>query len=165
MTSSPHDTSRESRAPFRRRASAVLRYAVAAVLLGGCYRYNAVNEPPGAGADVRIHLTETGATSLAPLLGAGTMSVSGRIITASDSSLLIAVSETGRGDSRVAWAGERITVPRFALASAEHRSLDRWRTVGVGAIGVGAAAVVALLVNALGSGSGGDGDGPVVIPP
>lgn len=135
------------------------------VLLGGCYRYTAVNEPPGAGADVRIRLTETGATSLAPLLGAGTTSVSGRVISASDSALLIAVSETGRADSRVAWAGERITVPRIALASAEHRSLDRWRTVGVGAIGVGAAGAVALLVSLLSAGSGGDGDGTVVIPP
>jgi hypothetical protein len=135
------------------------------MLLAGCYRYTAVNEPPGAGADVRIRLTEAGAASLAPLLGAGTTSVSGRIITASDSTLLLAVSETGRGDARVAWAGERVTVPRLALASAEYRSLDRWRTVGIGAAGVGAAGVVALLVNALSSRAGGDGDGTVVIPP
>lgn len=158
------------RAPRRQhgyRARAILRCAGTAwvVLLGGCYRYTAMSAAPGAGTDVRIHLTEAGGASLAPVLGAGTTSVTGRVMSATDTDLVLVVSETGRADGRVSWGGERITLPRSALASAEHRSLDRWRTVGVGAIGIGAAGVIALLVNALSSSSGGDDGGGVIIPP
>ena len=148
-----------------RRAVVVLGQAVVIWVLGGCYRYAPVDELPGAGSEVRIHLTDEGIASLGPVLGAGTTNLSGRIVSASDSTLVVSVSETGRGDSHVSWAGERITLPRSTLARAERRSLDRWRTVGVGAAGLGAAGLVSALVKELGSRSGGDGDGTVVIPP
>ena len=143
----------------------ILRCASAAwiVLLGGCYRYTAMSAAPGAGTDVRIHLTEAGGASLAPVLGAGTTSVTGRVLRATETDLVLVVSETGRADGRVSWGGEQITRPRSALASAEHRSLDRWRTVGVGAIGF--VGVIALLVNLVSSSSGGDDGGPIIIPP
>ena len=159
------DAHRATRSRYGYRA--ILRCAGAAwvVLLGGCYRYTAMSGAPGAGTDVRIHLTEAGGASLASVLGAGTTSVTGRVISANDTDLVLVVSETGRPDGRVSWGGERITLPRSALASAEHRSLDRWRTVGVSAIGLGAAGVIALLVNKLSSSSGGDDGGGVIIPP
>ena len=159
------DARRATRSRYGYRA--ILRCAGAAwiVLLGGCYRYTAMSGAPGAGTDVRIHLTEAGGASLAPVLGAGTTSVTGRVISATDTDLVLVVSETGRPDGRVSWGGERITLPRSALASAEHRSLDRRRTVGVAAIGLGAAGVIAYLVNLLGSSSGGDDGGGVIIPP
>jgi hypothetical protein len=134
-------------------------------VLGACYRYTPTTHAPAAGTDVRIHLTEGGAASLAPVLGAGTRSVTGRVVSATESDLILTVSETGRDATRVSWGGERITLPRSAVAHAEHRSLDGWRTVGVTAIGVGAAGAIALLVNAISSSSGGDGDGPIIVPP
>ena len=148
-----------------RRAALLLGHAAVVGTLGACYRYTPVDDLPGAGSEVRIHLTDEGATRLGPILGTGTTSLSGRIVSASDSTLVVAVSETGRGDSHVSWAGERITLPRSTLARAERRSLDRRRTVGVSAAGLGAAGLVALLVYKLGSSSGGDGDGTVIIPP
>ena len=160
------DAPRATRSQHARRARAICASAAWLVLLGGCYRYTPMSDVPGAGTDVRIHLTEAGGASLAPVLGAGTTSVTGRVMSATDTDLVLLVSETGRADGRVSWGGERITLPRSALASAEHRSLDRWRTVGVSAIGIGAAGgVIALLVSAFGSGSGGDDGGGVVIPP
>jgi hypothetical protein len=161
------DARRAIRTRYGYRVGAILRCAGAAwvVLLGGCYRYTAMSAVPGAGTDVRIHLTEAGGASLAPVLGTGTTTVTGRVMSATETDLVLAISETGRADGRVSWGGERITLPRSALASAEHRSLDRWRTVGVGAIGIGAAGAIALLVSKLSSGSGGDDDGGVIIPP
>ena len=140
--------------------------AFGCILLGACYRYTPTNDAPLAGADVRLHLSEAGATSVAPVIGAGMTSVSGRLVTVSDSDLVVVVSETAGAERRLAWAGERITLPRSAVASVERRSLDRSRTIGVGAAGVGAAAAIALLVNAIGSRGDGDGDGgPIIIPP
>ena len=149
-----------------RHARAALSCALAGLTaLGGCYRYTPMSDAPGTGSDVRIHLTPSGTTSLAPVLGAGTTSISGRIISAADSGVVIAVSETSGPRGRVPWAGEHIALPRDVLGSAERRSMDRRRTVKVVAVGVGAAAVMALLVNSIASRAGGDDDGTVVIPP
>ena len=119
-----------------------------------------------AAADVRVHLSESGAREAAPVIGQGVTSVSGRVLSATDSELVLSVSETAGPDRRVSWAGERITLSRASVAGVERRSLDGWRTVGVGAIGIGAVGAVALIVNAIGSrGDGDGGGGPVVIPP
>ena len=139
--------------------------AAAIAVLGGCYRYTPTNDAPGAGSDVRVHLTQSGTASLAPVLGVGTTSLSGRVISANDSSVVLAVSETAGSVGRVSWAGERITLPRNALGSAELRSMDRRRTVKAVAIGVGAAAAIALLVSSIAAQSGGDDGGGVIIPP
>ena len=167
MNRSSLDPERAPRRHKRPGASTLVRSAAAGcfILLGACYRYTPTNDAPGAGSDIRIRLTEAGAASLAPVLGAGTTSVTGRVVSSTDSDVILIVSETGRGESRVSWGGERVTLPRSALAGAEQRSLDRGRTIGVAAIGVGAAGVIALVVNAIASRSGGDGDGTVVIPP
>lgn len=125
-----------------------------------------MSAPPVVGADVRIHLTEVGGGQLAPVLGAGTTSVTGRVVSATDTDLVLAVTETGRGEGRVTWNGDRVTLPCSAFAGVERRSLDRRRTLRAGAIGLAAATVIALLIRALDtSASGGDDGGPVVIPP
>ena len=135
------------------------------MLTGACYRYTPTSDAPRDGADLRIHLTAPGAESLAPILGAGTTHVTGRVASATDQDIVLIVSETGRGESRVAWSGERITLPRAAVASAERRSLDGRRTIGVAAIGVGTVGLVAIIVNAISSRSGGQDDGGVITPP
>ena len=139
--------------------------ALCCVLLGACYRYTPTSDLPLAGSDVRLHLSEAGATNVAPIVGAGMTSVSGRVLSVSESDLVVVVSETAGADRRLSWAGERITLPRSAVSSVERRSLDRRRTIGVSAIGVGTAAAIALLVNAIGSRGDGDGDGGGVITP
>ena len=136
------------------------------LLLGACYRYTPTPDAPVAAGDVRLHLSDAGAKSVAPVIGEGMTSVSGRVISASESDLVLIVSETAGPDRRVSWAGERITLPRSSLASVERRTLDRWRTAGVGALGVGAAGAVALIINAMGSRGDGDGNGgPIITPP
>lgn len=136
------------------------------VLFGACYRYTPTTDAPMETADVRLHLSDAGARAAAPVIGEGMTSVTGRVISASDSELVLIVSETAGPARRVSWAGERITLPRSSLASIERRSLDRWRTVGVGAIGVGTVGAVALLVNAIASKADGDGGGgPIITPP
>ena len=140
--------------------------ALGCILLGACYRYTPTTDVPVAGADVRLLLSEAGAADAAPVLGAGMTSVSGRVVSVSDAEVVLLVSETAGAERRLAWAGERITLPRSAVTSVERRSLDRRRSVGVAAAGVGAAAAIALIVNAIGSRGDGDGDGgPIVTPP
>lgn len=140
--------------------------ALCVVVLGACYRYAPMDAAPAAGAAVRMHLTEGGAAQMAPVLGAGTTSVTGRVLSATDTGLVLAVTETGRnGGERVTWSGERIAVPSGALASAERRSLHPWRTLGVAGVGVAAGALIAAIVSALDSSSGGDDGGPIIIPP
>ena len=136
------------------------------VVLGGCYRYTPTTDSPAAAADVRLHLSADGARAAAPVIGEGVTSVTGRVLSATESELVLTVSETAGADRRVSWAGERITLPRSSVTGIERRSLDRWRTVGVGAVGIGAVGAIALIVNALGSRADGDGDGgPIIIPP
>ena len=168
MSHVPSDGARAVPAPGGRIPRRSLRRIAAFgfVLLGACYRYTPTASAPLAGADVRLHLSEAGSATVAPVIGVGMTSVSGRVVSVSDSELVLAVSETAGADRRLAWAGERITLPRSAVTSFERRSLDRSRTIGVGAASVGAAAAIALLVNAIGSRADGDGDdGTVVIPP
>ena len=135
-------------------------------LLGACYRYTPAPDAPMAQADVRVQLSDAGAMAAASVLGEGITSVSGRVVSVTDSDVVLAVSETSGPGRRVSWAGERITLPRSSLVRIERRTLDRRRTVGVAAIGVGAAGAIALIVNAVGSrGDGDGGGGPIITPP
>ncbi len=145
----------------------LLRYAaaIAGVAIGGCYRYTPVGDASGDATDVRLQLTEAGGAQLSPVLGAGTTAVAGRVISATDTGFVLAVSETTRNAERIRWAGERVTIPRSAVLAVERRSLDRRRTMGVVAIGVGAAAALGVLIGLIASAAGGDDPGPIIIPP
>ena len=148
--------------------------AAAVVMLSGCYEYAAAG--PAAlpsGADVRLVLTPSGATTLLPILGRGTTAVEGHVLSASDSGYRLAVTgtlkqseDTGGTPTRTVWAREPVMIPRAAIGSVEQRSLNRRRTTFAIAVGtVAAALAVRLIVHALGSsGSEADGGTPVTPP-
>jgi hypothetical protein len=152
------------------------RLPLAAVLvLSACYQY----VPSGTaaapmGSEVRLVLSQAGASALVPILGRETIAVEGRVSSLTDNSYVVAVSGTlKRGPSldgvsavsRTTWAGEAVTIPRAAVASVEQRSLEPRRT-GF-AVVVGAAltfAAVRLITHAIGSSGGGTEGGTVISP-
>jgi hypothetical protein len=142
--------------------------ALSVLLLGACYRYAPLDAPAPTGASVRLHLAPAEAASLATTLGAGTAAVEGTIVEASDTTFVLAVTGTRRAGESTAtpWGGDRVTVPRRAVASVEARRLDRRRTatvVGLAALG---AVAVRALVSAIDALAGGEdpGTGPIVTP-
>lgn len=154
--------------------AALLCAALPACLANGCYRYAPLDSsPPVVGSELRLSLTTGGMSTLAPVLGRGTIAAEGRLSSVTDAAYVLAVSATlkltddGAVDTtRTVWAGESVTVPRSAVAGVQARTLNRSRTAaafGVGAIV--AAIAVKLIVHAAGSGgSGGDTGGTVVTP-
>jgi hypothetical protein len=136
-------------------------------VLGGCYRYAPLTDgSPAPGADVRLALGPGASPELFKVLGDRTEAVDGRIASAADSGYVVMVSGTRKqGETgTVSWAGERVLIPRAAIAGMQRRTLDKKRTFGVAGIAFLAAAATALIVDGLGSNSGGN-DGGVTPPP
>jgi hypothetical protein len=130
-----------------------------ATTLTGCYSYTRIDGTPAAvpvGAEVAAEITDQGRVALADSLGPSPDRVEGRLITAGDSSITLAVSAVSalRGD-RTKWTGERITLPRSSYSRLAQRRLSKGRTALAGLIV--AAAVVALAAT-LGITGSGDGD-------
>jgi hypothetical protein len=141
----------------------------ALALTAACYRAVPVDPAPlPPGADVRLYLTGDGTAQLAPRLGPQTVAVDGRVDSVGAGGVTVVVSRTTKqfGD-KVAWVGERVTIPTGVIARAEHRVLDRRRTLTAAATaaGVALAAVVALIAtHGNGAGSQNPGDGPTPTP-
>jgi hypothetical protein len=141
----------------------------ALLVAAACYRSVPVDPAPlPAGADVRLYLTGDGTAQLAPRLGPQTVAVDGRVDGVGADGVTVVVSRTTKqfGD-KVAWVGERVTIPTGVIARAEHRVLDRRRTftAAASAAGIALAAMVALLAaHGNGAGSQNPGDGPAPTP-
>ena len=125
-------------------------------------------------ADVRLSLTPAGTTELVPILGSQTTAVEGRVLGASDTGYLLAISGTLKAGSRygaaspshTVWGGDSVTIPGAAVGSVERRLLDSRRTTLLAILGAATAtATVRVVVHALGGKSGGSGDGGGVITP
>jgi hypothetical protein len=134
---------------------AVLSAAVA----GGCYRYVPIDdESPALGSAVRVELTDAGALTMAPLIGARIESVDGRVTSAADTALTLTVTgTTDRFGNEVSWRGEQVVIPRSALAGFRRRTLDRKRSYLFGGVAVGLVAAVGVGFGIDGSGGGGGG--------
>jgi hypothetical protein len=107
--------------------------AVAGLLAAGCYSYVPLSEPrASSGAEVRVHLTPSGASDLAREIGPRMAAVDGRVLEYSpDSGVTLAVSQlrSTRGD-QVAWQGDApLFIPLSAIESVERRQLARGRTI------------------------------------
>lgn len=150
---------------MRVRFSQTVRALVAGVgatgsfVAGGCYRYAPMDvESPALGSPVRVQLTDAGALTMAPLIGARIESVDGRITSAADTGLTLSVTGTiDRFGNEVPWRGEQVMIPRAALAGFQRRTLDRKRSYLFGGVAVGLVAAVGVGFGI--SGNGGDGRG------
>jgi hypothetical protein len=106
--------------------------AILAAMMAGCYSYTAVpiDTRPEPGTMLRAELTTTGSESLAPLIGAETRAIEGRLTSAGDQSLRFAVrqTETRRG-AFIPWQGESVEIPKPLVADLRVRTLSRTRTL------------------------------------
>ena len=141
----------------------VLHVAVATATMMGnaCYRYTPIDSPtPGTGTPVRVRLTDEGAVKLGPLVGNRVEYVDGTVIAAADTGLTVAVTgTTDRLGTEVSWRGERVTLPRPAIAGFERRTLDKRRSYMAGGIAAGIVAAVGIGFNISGGGGGSSSGG------
>ena len=130
---------------------------VTATLVGtACYRYTPIDSPtPGTGMPIRVRLTDDGAVKLGPLVGNRIEYVDGTVVASADTALTVSVTgTTDRMGTEVSWRGERVTVPRAAIAGVERRTLDKRRSYLAGGIAAGIVAAVGIGFNISGSGGG-----------
>ena len=102
---------------------AVSLLSITALLSTGCYyRTTFGQNPPPAGAPVRVTLTRSATSLLTLKIGDQVRTVDGRAVSSSRDSLTIAVSKVVRlDDSAVVWNGELVTLSRWDIVSVEHR--------------------------------------------
>lgn len=126
--------------------------AAAIVLVTGCYSYRdagpADTVAPATGSRIQVRLTQQGALALADQLGPQAVSVDGDVVSASNDTLRLAVRAVE--DSRhiaTDWKGEKIAIPRGAIASVGERRLAVGATVLVGGVAAGSMIAAAALLS------------------
>jgi hypothetical protein len=136
--------------------------------LAGCFQYvgvPATGRP--AGADVAVSITDRGREVMTPLVGANVRRINGRVVSSTDTSLVLAVTSVDhlRGEPD-RWGGENVAVPRDFISTVGERRLSRGRTAIV--MGVAAAAVAMasrIAIEGFGTGNGGGERPPPEGPP
>ncbi|HYW51528.1 MAG TPA: hypothetical protein VE861_13030 [Gemmatimonadaceae bacterium] len=134
------------------------------LLTSGCATYTPLERNAALSlGEARIDLTERGTLELSTRIGAGAVSLDGRLQTATDTSLTVMLVQTrSRNGDTQQWSGEQVTVPLSWISGYRQRRSSPARTsLFVGAL-LAAVAVVGLVFNAGNSGSGGNGGGGVV---
>jgi hypothetical protein len=133
-----------------------LRAALLAGVLAssGCRSYVRVaGDAPETGRPVRVRLTDAGSTAVASVVGPRAVALEGAFVAADDSTLTLdarAITRVGGDEER--WPGERVRVPRGAVAAVEEvRTSVRRSALLAG----GVAAGLALMRTMIGAGEGG----------
>lgn len=135
-------------------------------LLGACYTYHPLATNPEPQTRVSMQLSDVGRVGTSKMIGSGTESLEGSIVTSDDTAYRLAVTSVKplRGP-RVRWMGEEVTVRRDYVATVQERRLSKTRTA-LFSIAVAFAAVTTMVYfDILGFGSlnvpfipGADGD-------
>jgi len=141
----------------------MLRKVVLILVLTGCYSYQSAGPvdsvAPLAGRRVTLRLTEQGTVELVAQLGGGVSSVDGEIVGGNAEQLEVAVASTEDTRRMTAdWKGERVVIPRHAVASVRERRFSPGATGLAGALVVGGLAGAYALFG--GDGSVLEGRGP-----
>jgi hypothetical protein len=115
---------------------------LAVALVSGCYSYQLAGPvdsvAPLAGKRVTLRLTDQGTAQLVGQLGGGISSVEGEIVGADADQLEVAVASTEDTRRTTAdWRGERVVIPRHAVASVRERRFSPGATGLAGALVVG----------------------------
>lgn len=144
--------------------NARLMWLAAMSLLGGCYSYSTAGPvdtvSPRTGTRIALTLTPHGVAVLAGQLGPQATYVEGDVLEADSTALRLAVRRVE--DWRhmgTEWKGERVTVPRQAIATVSERRLSIGATAILSGLAVGG---VIGAYAAFGTEGGADG---VAIPP
>jgi hypothetical protein len=140
-----------------------VRRALSAMLLVvcGCQRYVELgNSPAVTRGDVRLTVSDETASVQYGAIGSNVRQVEGKIISASDSAITLAVTSVQRRTGfEESWNGESVSIPRTSIVLVEGRELSFSRTLAtVGAVVAGGLA-------ARGAIGGGEGSGSAVRKP
>ena len=159
----------EVRAALRRAARMLAVAPFVASTLTGCYSYARVGpgaSAPAPGEFVAAEITDQGRVALADSLGPSPSRVEGRLVSASDTAVTLAVTAVrSLGGDRATWAGERVTLRRTSVSQLTQRRLSVGRSVVAGAIAVGAVVALAIALGITGFSDGGGGDRTNPLPP
>jgi hypothetical protein len=119
-----------------------MRYAICRSLpllvLAGCYTYQPLSSPePEVGARVSVQLTDAGSRDLWSQIGPNVLHVEGDVLSADSGALNLSVRqvENQRGVPSD-WNGERVRVPREAVAGLQQRRLSPGGTGLLGGVAV-----------------------------
>lgn len=128
--------------------------------VSACYTYQPISGvDPMEGRYVSAELTESGSAQLGRLLGLGVRTLEGNLTSLSEDTVGISVRVARQGNGIESfWTGERVVLPRQAVARISERKLSKGRTT---ALVVGAIASIAAVWKGL-DGYGGNptrGDG------
>ena len=136
---------------------------VAFLTSSGCYKLVPLTSgEPAPETQVVLEFTDVGAERLGGLLGSAIISARGLPVRwSADTIALSMVSTTRRNGEEQFWNGERIAIPRDAVARVHERRLDRGRSTLFAATG----AAVAVGAWAVVRGSSGGTPRPPVLPP
>ena len=129
------------------------------VAAGGCYRFAPAGDVP-PGAHVRVALTDSGATALAPSVGSSVTAVEGSVLRRGGDTLVVRADRllTTAGVD-VQWAGGDLRIAGPWRQGVDRRRLDRGRTTALVAGSVALSAAFVALIRTSGDGQGGPGGG------
>ena len=147
---------------FRRTSRLCALVIVPGMTLTACYSTVPVLATPRDRAEVILDMTPAATEAMGGFLGRGTVSVRGRLLDWQPDSIVVSMlaTEVAQGGEQL-WKGERVAVPRTAVARVTERRVQRGRTSLV------VLAAVAVLATAIGiirggiGGSSGGGTKPV----
>lgn len=141
-------------------------FGFALLTVAGCYTYEPVTlaSAPEPGTDLRLSITDRATVDLRDYLGANVETLNGQLLAADTNEVNLAVrSIVFYNGSEQFWTGDRIRIPRSAVARVELRRFSPSRTGFLTALSIAGAL---MLGNALLGGGDADGSGnPIPIPP
>jgi hypothetical protein len=98
---------------------------------------------PSRGTDVRLSITDRGTADLRDYLGPNVQVLNGRLLEADSGAVDLAVrSIVMHNGSEEFWTGDRITIPRIAVARVERRRFSASRTTFLTALSLAGAFVL-----------------------
>jgi hypothetical protein len=127
--------------------------------MSACYSYKHAGSAdvvePANGSHIQVRLTQDGAVSLAQRIGANAVTVEGEVLAAGADSLLLAVREVEHaGQATITWNGEKIGIPRGAIASVGQRRLSIGATALLGGLAAGTVIAAAEVFSGSGTSTG-----------
>jgi hypothetical protein len=146
--------------PFRShrsRMSGAMIAGCSLLITTGCAAFAPVDAASARSVgEARVLLTERGTLELGTRIGPSIVAVDGRIMTATDTSVVIAMSQVlSRSGETQVWTGEPLSVPLDYVRGYERRQSSVKRTLLLTAGLLAGAAIVGIGFNAGSSGSNG----------
>lgn len=143
-------------------ATGTLPFIVIA-FVSGCYTYRPLsNAEPDSGSRVSAELTDEGARELSGTIGPAIEHVEGEVLSVDSTTFELSVRQVqGVQGWQTDWSGERVAIPRTAVAGLQQRRFSVGGTAFVGGLVVGGVYAIYQLLggSAIFEGGGRSGSG------